>query len=167
MAWTIALLDMQINPSGLEDVLKLQKAWLHWRDEGDDPSLQAENDAIFRVVNNWTRLPGLMGGSLYVENTMVAFTIGEPLSANSLVLHFEKVLPGYKGVYQAINNAFAQHVPEDCVTLNREQDLGEEGMRQAKETYNPIVFLQKNTVEIRAAQQLWCSTGQYSYPCAS
>lgn len=159
-------LDMQTNPSGLEDVLRLQEAWLRWRDNGDDPSLQAENDAIFRVVNNWTRLPGLMGGSLYVENTMVAFTIGEPLGAGSLVLHFEKVLPGYKGVYQAINNAFAQHAPEDCTTLNREQDLGDDGMRQAKETYNPIGFVQKVTLRLDAEQE-WQAVGNSPYLCAS
>ena len=114
-------------------------------------SLQAESDVIFRVVGNWARLPGLMGGSLYVENRMVAFTIGEPLDETSLVLHFEKVQPDYKGVYQAINNAFARHAPEQFMVLNREQDMGEEGLRQAKETYNPTGFLQKSTVKVRAA----------------
>ena len=144
-------LDVREHPAGLEDVLQLQEEWCRWRDCGSSPSLQAESDVIFRVVGNWARLPGLMGGSLYVENRMVAFTIGEPLDETSLVLHFEKVQPDYKGVYQAINNAFARHAPEQFMVLNREQDMGEEGLRQAKETYNPTGFLQKSTVKVRAA----------------
>ena len=144
-------LDVKENPGGLEDVLQLQEEWCKWRDCGNSPSLQAESDVIFRVVGNWARLPGLTGGALYAEDKMVAFTIGEPLDATSLVLHFEKVQPDYKGVYQAINNAFAQHVPERFTVLNREQDMDEEGLRQAKETYNPIGFLQKGIVRISAS----------------
>ena len=160
-------LNWSMNPSGREDVLNLQEAWMQWRESGGDPSLQAENDAILRVVNNWERLPGLMGGSLYVENTMVAFAIGEPLDEHSLVLHFEKVLPGYKGVYQAINNAMAVHAPESFTILNREQDLGEEGMRHAKETYNPIGFLQKETLNIATAERRCPTQGQMPYLRAS
>ena len=155
------------NAAMLRDALQLQEEWFRRHDDGSDPSLLAENNAIFRVLHNWSRLPGLMGGSLYVENTMTAFTIGEPLDASTLVLHFEKARHGYKGAYQAINNAFAQHIPEIYTTLNREQDLGEEGMRQAKETYNPTGFLHKEKVIIQAAQQDWKGQNQRSYLYAS
>jgi len=132
----------------LEDVLRLQEEWCRWRDCDNSPSLQAENDVIFRVVGNWARLPGLMGGALYVENQMAAFSIGEPLDADSLVIHFEKVQPEYRGVYQAINHAFAVHAGQGFTVINREQDMDEEGLRKAKESYNPIGFLKKHDLAI-------------------
>lgn len=136
--------------SGIDDVLALQEDWCKWRDCEHSPSLQAENDVIFRVVGNWGRLGGLVGGSLYVEDHMVAFSIGEKLDDETLVVHFEKVQPDYKGVYQAINNAFVVHAGEGYSIINREQDMGEEGLRQAKETYNPIGFLKKSRLVIKA-----------------
>lgn len=140
-----------LDAAALEEVLELQDQWCQWRDCESSPSLQAENDVIFRVVGNWGRLPNLCGGALYVENKMVAFAIGEPLDDTSLVVHFEKVQPDYKGVYQAINNAFARHADPRFTVINREQDMGELGLRQAKETYNPIGFLKKNRLIIAPA----------------
>lgn len=141
-------LDHRTNPAGVADVLRLQEEWCRWRDCGSSPSLQAESDVIFRVVGNWGRLPGLVGGSLYVEDRMVAFSIGEPLDDETLVVHFEKVQPDYRGVYQAINHAFVVHAGQGFSVINREQDMGEEGLRQAKETYNPTGFLKKSRLVI-------------------
>ncbi len=138
-----------LDKDSADEVLQLQSEWCRWRDCEKSPSLQAENDVIFRVVGNWGRLPGLTGGALYVENVMVAFAVGEALDESTLVVHFEKVQPDYKGVYQAINNAFIRHAGEGFATVNREQDLGEEGLRQAKETYNPTGFLEKSRIVIQ------------------
>ena len=79
---------------------------------------------------------------------MVAFAIGEALDPETLVVHFEKVQPDYRGVYQAINNAFVVHAGQGFSVINREQDMGEEGLRQAKETYNPVGFLKKSRLVI-------------------
>jgi hypothetical protein len=58
-------------------------------------------------------------------------------------VHFEKAIDDYKGIYQFINQAFAQTLPSHYQTINREQDLGDEGLRQAKMTYRPIGFVRK------------------------
>jgi hypothetical protein len=58
------------------------------------------------------------------------------------------VQPDYRGVYQAINNAFIRHEGEGFSFVNREQDMDEEGLRQAKETYNPVGFLKKSRLVI-------------------
>lgn len=129
-------------------VLQLQNDWCHWHECEDSLSLAAENIAVNRVLENWSKFPGLIGGSLFVENKMVAFSVGEALDKENLGVHFEKALNGYKGVYQTINHEFAAHAGKGFKWLNRAQDLDEEGMRQAKMTYNPVGFLKKYRVTI-------------------
>ncbi len=138
-----------IDDSNIDHVLALQEDWCKWRDCESSPALQAESDVIFRVVGNWNRLPGLSGGALYVEEKMVAFSIGESLDKDNFVVHFEKVQPDYKGIYQAMNQTFAEKAAAGYEFVNREQDMGEEGLRQAKLTYNPLGFLEKSTLVIK------------------
>ena len=135
-------LDDPEHPDGIEDVLRLQEKWCQWRDCENSPSLMAENEAIFRVVGSWNRLPGLTGGALYVDGEIGAFSVGERVG-DMMVVHFEKVQAELKGVYQAINHSFVNHSAQGVTLINREQDMGELGLRQAKETYNPVGFLKK------------------------
>jgi hypothetical protein len=60
-------------------------------------------------------------------------------------VHFEKALEEFKGIYQFVNQAFAASLPESYIHINREQDLGDEGLRQAKMTYRPAGFVRKFT----------------------
>jgi hypothetical protein len=142
-------LDDPAYPDGVEHVLKLQEQWCQWRDCESSPSLRAENEAIFRVVGNWNRLPGLCGGALYVQDHIGAFAVGEKIG-DMMVVHFEKVQSDLKGVYQAINHSFVNHSAQSVTLINREQDMGEPGLRQAKETYNPVGFLKKSRLVIAA-----------------
>lgn len=81
---------------------------------------------------------------VYVDDNPVAWALGEPIAKNSVfVVHFEKGLDEYKGVYQFVNKATAQSLDESIQYINREQDLGDEGLRQAKLTYRPIGFVKK------------------------
>lgn len=86
----------------------------------------------------------LCGGIYYVDRQPAAYSLGEELArGTSFVIHFEKALNRYKGIYQFINQAFASIIPETYITLNREQDLGNEGLRQAKHSYRPIGYVAK------------------------
>jgi len=127
----------------VDGILEMQQLWCEWKSCDDIPGLRAENHAISRVLKNWDRLPGLLCGALYVGDYMVAYSVGEPMTEDMVVVHFEKGLADYKGVYQAINQAFLEHSCPDFTWDNREQDMGEEGVRQAKESYNPVRFLKK------------------------
>jgi hypothetical protein len=127
----------------VDGILEMQQLWCEWKSCDDIPGLRAENHAISRVLKNWDRLPGLLCGALYVGDYMVAYSVGEPMTEDMVVIHFEKGLADYKGVYQAINRAFLEHSCPDFTWVNREQDMGEEGIRQAKESYNPVRFLKK------------------------
>ena len=135
-------LDDPAHPDGIEHVLELQEKWCQWRDCENSPSLLAENEAIFRVMGNWSRLPGLVGGALYANGEIGAFAVGEQVG-DMMVVHFEKVQAELKGVYQAINHSFVNHSAQGATLINREQDMGELGLRRAKETYNPVGFLKK------------------------
>lgn len=74
----------------------------------------------------------------------VAYSLGEELACGtSFVIHFEKAVDEYKGLWQFINQAFAAILPVQYETVNREQDLGNEGLRKAKLSYKPMGFVQK------------------------
>ncbi|MEG2173317.1 MAG: phosphatidylglycerol lysyltransferase domain-containing protein [Desulfovibrionaceae bacterium] len=137
-----------ICPAVIEDVLALEDEWCQWHECAGSPALVAENEAINRVLAHWTDMPQLVGGALYVDNSMVAFSVGEKLDENTLGVHYEKGRNGFRGVYQMMNAAFAATAGVGFARLNRAQDLGEEGLRKAKMSYLPVDFLKKYSIEI-------------------
>ncbi len=86
---------------------------------------------------------GLCGAIYFVDGRAAAYTLGEELNSSTFVVHFEKGVPGYKGLMQFVNKSFASILPDKYVLINREQDLGDEGMRRAKESYRPVGFVKK------------------------
>ncbi len=89
----------------------------------------------------------LKGNMYYVDGEPAGYTLGEPLAhGTSFAIHFEKALGGFKGIYQFINMSFAAALPRHYKWINREQDLGDEGLRQAKMTYRPCGFVRKYQV---------------------
>jgi hypothetical protein len=126
----------------------MQENWCTWRDCESNEALDAENAAILKVLSNWQRLERITGGALTVHGEMVAYTVAEHLTDDTLLIHFEKGNPEYKGVYQAINQLFLQQKGNDFQFVNREQDLGDEGLRKAKLSYLPIDFLKKFSVKV-------------------
>ena len=86
----------------------------------------------------------LCGGIYYVDGQPVAYSLGEELArGKSFVIHFEKAVSEYKGLWQFVNQAFASILPDKYETVNREQDLGNEGLRKAKLSYKPVGFVKK------------------------
>jgi hypothetical protein len=133
-----------LGPECVEEVLEMQEEWLRWFEE-HNPSvaLEAENVAITRVLQQFDQIRGLTGGAIRVQGKVVAYTVAEPVSDDSIVIHFEKGNTAYKGVYQAINQMFLEAQAAEFEYVNREQDLGEEGLRKAKLSYNPAFMLKK------------------------
>ncbi|MGB8336912.1 MAG: phosphatidylglycerol lysyltransferase domain-containing protein [Desulfobacterales bacterium] len=137
------------SPAMIEPAMAMQADWCNWRDCESSDVLSAENRSVFKVLMHWNELVGLTGGVIIVEDIIVAYTLAEKMSDESVVVHYEKGCPDYKGVYQAINQMFLESLPENFKIVNREQDLGEQGLRQAKMSYNPSGFLKKYRVEIK------------------
>jgi hypothetical protein len=109
----------------------------------------ASDLAAAREALELFRILGMRGCVYYVDGEPAGWCLGEPIAkARMFALHFEKAIESYKGIYQFVNQAFAQALPSYFRTINREQDLGDEGLRQAKMTYRPIGFVNKYRVII-------------------
>jgi hypothetical protein len=135
-----------LGPDFAKEALALQEDWCLWRDCESIEALAAENRVIKKVFGNWSAFQHLMGAGILVENKLVAYTVAEPLGDRELLIHFEKGNTDYKGVYQAINQAFLESVQGRFTTVNREQDLDDPGLRKAKESYHPIGYRKKYTI---------------------
>ncbi|MDR1674781.1 MAG: phosphatidylglycerol lysyltransferase domain-containing protein [Oscillospiraceae bacterium] len=105
----------------------------------------AEQFAIHTFFENFHKLQ-LKGGMLFVSGELAAFTVGERLNSNTFCVHIEKADTKFPGVYAAINNKFAQFAAAGYTYINREEDLGIEGLRKAKRSYFPAFILHKHTV---------------------
>jgi hypothetical protein len=139
---------VDFGPRLIEQAMAMQEDWCTWRDCESSDLLSAENRAILRILDRWDRFDRILGGAIFVDNIIVAYTLAEPLTDDTLVIHFEKGCPAYKGVYQAINQMFLARSAGPFRFVNREQDLGSEGLRKSKLSYNPIDFLKKSKVTL-------------------
>ncbi|UCD33182.1 MAG: DUF2156 domain-containing protein [Desulfobacterales bacterium] len=133
----------------INKAMAMQADWCTWRDCESSESLSAENRAIARILNSWENLQTVSGGAIMVEQDLAAYTIAESLSEDTIVIHFEKGNQQYKGVYQAINQIFLEQSAHQHRIVNREQDLGNEGLRNAKISYNPFDFVKKYQIVMK------------------
>jgi len=143
--------DTQYLPMGpdlIEHALGMQENWCTWRDCESSEALAAENRAIPRILERWDDLLEISGGAIFSGGEMIAYTLAERLTSQTLLIHFEKGDHEYKGVYQAINHAYLKHQEDNAVWVNREQDLGDPGLRKAKLSYHPVELIEKFTVEL-------------------
>ena len=116
-------------------------------EEKHDPTLAAESKAIREMFTHYDDL-GFYGGLLYQLGEPVAFTAATRLDEITLDVHFEKALPHVKGAYPMINREFIRMMRDlipELEYVNREEDMGIEGLRRAKESYHPDVLLRKYT----------------------
>ena len=115
----------------------------------DSESLTEESCAVRNCFNNFHSL-GLRGGLLRVEGRVVAYTMGRPLSSDTFIVHIEKAFAEVAGAYPMINQQFVTHCCEGFRYINREDDVGDEGLRRAKTSYKPDILLEKYLVTEQA-----------------
>ena len=139
---------LPFEPEMIDQAMAMQDDWCTWRDCESSEILSAENKSITRIFQNWDQLSGTLGGALLVDGAMVAYTVAEALTDETVVIHFEKGDTQYKGIYQAINQMFLAHSAGNFLLVNREQDLNDPGLRKAKLSYQPVKFLQKYRVTL-------------------
>jgi len=126
----------------IEQCLQLQTKWCNLRNCGAIPGLEAEHRAIKETFKHFSDL-NVFGGAILINGNVEAFTIGEKLNKNTAVIHFEKANPEVAGLYQVINKWFCNKALQDFMYVNREQDLGVAGLRRAKMSYYPTLFIEK------------------------
>ena len=124
----------------LPAVREMTRQWYEARQKMDPTgSYTLEQVALERAFDHFETL-GLDGMVLWVEDRIVAFTMASPLSQDTMDVHFEKALEDIDGAYATINQAFAQHLRDKYPHiryLDREEDMGLEGLRKAKLSYYP------------------------------
>ena len=132
------------------DVWKFLDRWREEKGEEVEEHLDYEVRGIHEILKNCSLLNVRMSG-VYIDGHLEAFTIGSynPLEQMA-VIHIEKANPEIRGLYQFINQQFLIEEFPEAVLINREDDLGLEGLRKAKLSYNPIDYARKYQVE-----QIW------------
>lgn len=135
-----------ITESNVAEVEAMTEQWYTLRLQ-EDPTgdFHMERSALRKALRNAQAL-GMEGLLLRAGGQIAAMTLGSPLSEKTFDIHFEKALDRYDGAYAAINRAFARYLREkypQTAWLNREEDMGLEGLRKAKLSYNPAAMQEK------------------------
>ncbi len=126
----------EITPDMAAECMRVYDAWMEGK-EGEE-GLDMEKAAVQRALANMEQL-GLVGGGIIVQDRLEAFSIGERVGTDTAVIHFEKALDK-RGLFPLINRDFAANAFSDVQFINREEDMGEEGLRKAKLSYKPLRF---------------------------
>ena len=138
-----------ITPDNFKTVCALEKKWFSESSESLD--LQQEAEIICAALQNYEEFAlkaGMKGGILFVGDEPAAFCLSSTLSPDVTDIHFEKCLSDFArdGGYAVINNEYAKTITTRYI--NREEDLGIEGLRKAKRSYYPEILLPKFNVTL-------------------
>lgn len=137
--------ERNLKPSDTETILKFQDKWLDeqpHRGRGVMKSLKTEAQALRQLLMSWSDFSNLRGQGIWVDRRLVGFSIVETVTPEMLIVHFEKALTAYKGLYQALNQITLEN-NNTYTWVNREQDLGLPGLRKAKQEYRPAYMIRK------------------------
>lgn len=105
----------------------------------------AQERAVLEMLGRFEEL-GLVGGGVEVEGRLAAFTVGEKLNEDTVLVHLEIVNSAFKGLAQYINREYLRREWADMTFVNREQDMGLAGLRRAKMSYHPARLVRKYIV---------------------
>ncbi len=126
-----------LSEKNINDCIRMTEKWIEENEEKLDDGVDKELNVIKRAFDNFTAL-GYVGGLIRVDGETVAWTLGEKLSEDTFCTHFEKAFASYRGAYPIINREFAKNELSAYTFVNREEDMGLEGLRRAKLSYHPV-----------------------------
>lgn len=135
-----------ITQANLAETRFMAHNWICSREEKWNEDMENEFSVLEDAFKNYDAI-GLKGGILRLHGEIVAFTMGEPLNSNTFLVHFEKAFPEVQGAYPMINQQFNQQATEGFEWINREDDMGDLGLRKAKLSYYPEILLKKYLAE--------------------
>ncbi len=130
------------KPALVRECKDMLDKWMEVNKEEKDPSLAYDDYATTLMLDNFEYL-NLKGGLICINNEIAAFTIGEPLTKDTVVVHVEKAFTTIHGAYTIINQQFVENEVSEFLYVNREEDMGIENLRQAKLSYHPDILLEK------------------------
>ena len=138
-----------LDENDFDACLKLVEEWTSNKEENGQVDEEMEEELIgikklfnsFPVIKDKLKIAGI-----FIDGKLEAFTMGEYLNPNMALIHIEKANPSIRGLYPYINQQFLVNEFSDVEFVNREEDLGIEGLRKAKLSYHPCKFVEKYTV---------------------
>lgn len=129
-----------LNRDNIQECIALHTEWI--KNHEDDADYSFEFEAVLTAFENYEEF-GFLGGLIRVDGKVIAYTMGERHSDRLFVTHFEKAPAEIQGAYPIINQEFTKNCLMEYEYVNREEDLGIEGLRKAKQSYYPEIRLEK------------------------
>lgn len=131
----------------LDECSRIMEQWCEAKNCSCQSGDYCERQANMELLRNYRTL-GCKGALIKVDGVFEAFTVGEMLNEDTAVIHIEKAKNSIDGLFTLVNQQFAEREWGGTTYINREQDLGMEGMRKAKLSYQPIKLVDKYSVYI-------------------
>lgn len=134
-----------IDASNINDCIEFHTKWINQKVETaeDDEDFSLELEAALTTFDNYDKL-GFIGGLIRIDGEVIAYTMGEPnIKGNCFITHFEKAYADIQGAYPIINQEFTKQCLGTYDFVNREEDLGIDSLRKAKQSYYPEILLKK------------------------
>ena len=135
----------RINGKNWQECLELERAWVRENNPDGDADKENEERIIAYALEHRKSL-NMTGALIRVNGRVVAFTLGEPLTADTFDVHFEKAYADIQGAYAMINREFVRRELSAFTYVNREEDMGIPGLRKAKLSYHPESLVEKGIV---------------------
>jgi len=131
-----------ITDSNTEECIEMVKEWCVQNGCCEDKSKAAEICVLIKGLQLREEL-GMSGGIIRINGRIIALTMGERSGDDMFIVHFEKAFAEIQGAYPMINQQFVLHELSEYRYINREEDMGIEGLRKAKESYYPAFMAEK------------------------
>ncbi len=131
-----------ITPENVDIARAYHEKWCHAHKCARDNSFLGEACAVRRMLDHFERL-GMRGGLLYLDGEVIAYTLGCRAREDLYVVQIEKANSEIDGAYQMINQQFVLANCQEVRYVNREEDLGLPGLKQAKQSYKPVMMGKK------------------------
>ena len=137
-----------ITSENTQECLEMAQEWRIRNGCDEDEAKDAEFCVTLKALKLREELE-LKGGLLRADGRVVAFTLGEPGSGDTFIVHIEKAFADVQGAYPMINQQFVEHEAAGYPYVNREEDTGAEGLRKAKLSYRPVMLQKKGIIRLK------------------
>ncbi len=137
-----------ITAENKQECMEMAEKWRELNGCEEDEGKEAEFCVTLNALKDMESL-GLKGGLIRLDGEVIAFSLGEPVCKDTFVVHIEKAYAHIQGAYPIINQQFAEHEAAGYQYVNREEDVGVEGLRKAKLSYRPAFLQEKGLVTLK------------------
>lgn len=138
----------KITPDNLPEVIAMSDEWCRMNNCQEKKTLRQESCAVEAAIQSFFALQ-MDGGFIRANGRIVAFSLGDRLNSDTYLVHIEKAYSDVQGAYAVINQEFAAHNCSGYLYINREDDSGQEGLRKAKQSYRPVLMVEKYAAKMQ------------------